>query len=840
MAKANNNAFLIFLLQKRKTMKLRFKLLILNLFTLIILSASTSSEAEKYYKAETWSEAELLYARLLKNAPSNRIYNHRYGVCLLEQGKNLAEAEQHLRIAQKQGIALSNYYLGRVCFLQYKFDEAMDCYDKYIKSSTDKERKALAEAKLPQCEQASSMLKRTEDVEIIDRIMVDRSSFFKHYELSNETGILVEDPQVIGEDSICDDCTIYMTERRDRTFFSVNTDSTGIDLFYKNKLLNQWSEMVSLGKTVNTPYDEAYPFLMSDGVVLYFSSKGHNALGGYDLFVTRFNAAQNAFLPPQQLGMPFNSPSDDMLFVIDEYHNIGWFASDRLCPSDQVYIYTFVPNGTISLINTENKEVLRQAAMIDKVTTDTSKIINVEVEKHTKLKTHKPLPQKEIYLILNDTLIYSDLNDFMSDDAKELYINYLSSVETCDSIAQKMKEKRLQYSNTNDPKAKSNLISAIVNLEGRQLELGEQRDQLQQSVRRLELETIRINGGYKKPMPKEVAAPKIIRETTKERHISPWESAPASIAKDSVTEAYFYNKSLLGYYRKIYSSKAVNELIEANRLRIKATDKLLLADYVMKEYGKPEPEEGFFEKIFAYDSSFSEKLPFDQMVKKVSHYRDEASQMMIESSLNNYYTLHGQNVLLLESVNVPKVRQQMVSILDNATFAMQEAKQQLYVTGNTLTDRAEKRSRGNGLLRKSIQYQEAASLIYLQYRYEKAQELKAQKPKPVDTTSQTKEEDEARPAVVERKVEQTKTISSTPLLPKEEYRIQFGIFSRLLKDGDVALTDISYYQYSEKKIYKHYTGHFNTPMEAAMGLEAVKNKGFKDAYVVKFVNGKPE
>lgn len=819
-------------------MKLRIRLLILGLVSLIILQASTSSDAEKLYKAGQWQEAEVLYQKLLKSAPSNRVYNHRYGVCLLEQNKDLAKAEKHLLNAKKRGITLSNFYLGRVAFQLYKFDDALDYYSTYAKKSTDAERKAFAKAQLEQCEQAESMLKRTEDVKILDRVMVDRNSFFKHYKLSQETGTLLENPQLINEDSICDDCTIYMTERKDRTFFSDNNDSTDIDLFYKNKLLDQWSDKVSLGSSVNTPYDEAYPFLMSDGVVLYFSSKGHNSLGGYDIYVTRFNASQNAFLPPQQLGMPFNSPGDDMLFVIDEYRNIGWFASDRSCPKGKVYVYTFVPNATITLLNTEDKAALRRAAMISEIDSDSTKIPYIPEQGLEEGKNTKAMPRHEIYFVLNDTLIYSDINDFMSDDAQALYEEYEAAEAAFDSVNTAMDAKRLSFSKTVDPQDKSHLISSIVKLEKRQLQLGQQRDDLLQSVRRLELETIRLNGGYKKAKPKEVSAPAPKRKAVEERHISPWETAPATLAKDSVKDAYFYNKALLSYYRQIYTPNAVEQLIEANRLRIKASDKLLMADYVMKEYAKPKPEEGFFESIFAYDSSFTQEVSYDQMVKKITGYRNEASEMMIKSSLNSYYAMHGQNVLLLETVSEEKVREQMEGAMNNATFAMQEAKQQLYVSDNILTEQAEKRSRGNGLLRKSIQYQEAASMLYLQYRYEKAQRLKAEKPKAIEEKVEEVKE-ETKPQV-ERQEKQKKTLTETSLSPKEEYRIQFGLFSRILSDSETDLPEISYYQYSEKLFYKYYTGHFTTRIDAAMALETIKKKGYKDAFIVKFVNGKPE
>ncbi len=912
-------------------MKRRILSLVTLLFVVLTLTASTATDAENYYRNNEWSKAEQLYSSLLKSAPSNRLYNHRYGVCLCEQEKDLAKAEACLLKSNKMGISLSLFYLGRTSFLQYKFTDAIAYYHDYVAKSTDKERIAIVKALLPQCEQGKTMLSRTEDVTILDRITVNRDEFFKHYRLGQEAGSLSSEASSIGEDSICDGCTIYRTERGDRTFFSVNGVNGDAELYSKSRLLNQWAEKTRLGNAVNTPYDEAYPFLMSDGVVLYFSSKGHNSLGGYDIYVTRYNAGQNTFLPPQQLGMPFNSPDDDLLFVIDEYRNIGWFASDRQCEEGKINIYTFVPNASIKLLDTSDDKVLRQAAMITGDFEDSIAVDKKEISENV-LVAHKPKPQEQtIRLVLNDTLVYSRMDDFMSDDARRTYAQCLEVESSYDSVQQLVVEQRLAYGRASDAQEKGDLISGIMKLENRQLTLGEKKDKMIQSVRRLEIETILLNGGYQKAKPQASEVKMEVREETEEHHISPWESVPATMSNKKVTTPFFYNATLMSYYTQIYTPESINQMIEANKLRVRASDKLYLADYVMREYTKVEPEEGFFEKVFAYDTCFTPTLTPAQMVAKVTQYRNESSLDFVESGFKNYYALHGQNVLLLETVNNTTVHEQMSAMIDKATFAMQEAKQNLYVSENVYTTRPQNLARGNGLLNESVQYLEATSLMYLQYRYERDKKLKAEKPVPqnienetsvvadtltvvnemqaalaremvkersvdtiVNTMAETRVMETVEPmadTIAETKVMETvepiaDTIADTivmetvepmadtivetklvetvepehdiavvvqknttmeihqpkTLAPVEEgdFRIQFGIFSRLLQEEDVKLSDLSYYQYSEKSLYKYFSGHYDSRQQAELGLEAVRNKGFKDAFVVQFVNGKAE
>lgn len=85
----------------------------------------------------------------------------------------------------------------------------------------------------------------------------------------------------------------------------------------------------------------SYPFLMSDGVTLYFAADGDNSLGELDIFISRRDG--DGFLQPSNVGMPYNSPYNDYLYAIDEENGIGWWATDRNQLQDSVTIYTFIP-----------------------------------------------------------------------------------------------------------------------------------------------------------------------------------------------------------------------------------------------------------------------------------------------------------------------------------------------------------------------------------------------------------------------------------------------------------------------------------------------------------------
>ncbi|MFN3402880.1 MAG: OmpA family protein [Cytophagaceae bacterium] len=79
---------------------------------------------------------------------------------------------------------------------------------------------------------------------------------------------------------------------------------------------------------INTPYDEDAPFMHPDGKTLYFSSKGHNSMGGYDIFkVTK--RADGGWSAPENLGYPINTAGDDVYFVLSADGKVGFYASDK-------------------------------------------------------------------------------------------------------------------------------------------------------------------------------------------------------------------------------------------------------------------------------------------------------------------------------------------------------------------------------------------------------------------------------------------------------------------------------------------------------------------------------
>ncbi len=98
----------------------------------------------------------------------------------------------------------------------------------------------------------------------------------------------------------------------------------------------------NLGPVINTPYGEEAVFLMPDGKTLYFSSEGHNSMGGYDIFKSTF--ADGKWGPPENLGWPINTPDDDVFFVTSASGRHGYYAAERPggLGGKDLYLITFL------------------------------------------------------------------------------------------------------------------------------------------------------------------------------------------------------------------------------------------------------------------------------------------------------------------------------------------------------------------------------------------------------------------------------------------------------------------------------------------------------------------
>ena len=102
------------------------------------------------------------------------------------------------------------------------------------------------------------------------------------------------------------------------------------DIYYSLKNREgHWGNPIKCPGNVNSPFDEESPFLSADGRSLYFSSRSHAGMGGYDIFVVGVNSV-GSFGEAKNLGYPINTAADDLYFRLSPDGKLGYFSSEKV------------------------------------------------------------------------------------------------------------------------------------------------------------------------------------------------------------------------------------------------------------------------------------------------------------------------------------------------------------------------------------------------------------------------------------------------------------------------------------------------------------------------------
>ncbi|NVO02729.1 MAG: PD40 domain-containing protein [Bacteroidetes bacterium] len=117
----------------------------------------------------------------------------------------------------------------------------------------------------------------------------------------------------------------------------------GKDIWASEKLSDgTWGKPYNLGPQVNTSSDEECPFLMTDNATLYFSSKGHNSMGGFDIFTSTLSD-DGLWTQTENIGFPINTPLDDLFFIMSPDEKNAYYSSSKNSGkgNNDIYLITF-------------------------------------------------------------------------------------------------------------------------------------------------------------------------------------------------------------------------------------------------------------------------------------------------------------------------------------------------------------------------------------------------------------------------------------------------------------------------------------------------------------------
>lgn len=445
--------------------------------------SQTLNEAKELYLKKEFAKALPVFEAEYNNKPDDPNLNQWYGVCLFETGGDLAKAEECLLVASGKRIQDSFLYLGQIYAKEYKFvkaNEAFARYESMLKKKDDVARANLEE-KRKEMSRTHRMVSNTEDVQIIDSVIVDKDKFLSAYKLSLSSGHLDYFNKVFTASRQSVDATVYFNEKETKMYYS-QPDREGVySLYSKEKLLDEFGNEKQLSaNNFGLEGDINYPYMMADGVTIYFSAKDEESLGGYDLFVSRYNMNNDTYLTPERLNMPFNSIYNDYMMAVDEEKGIGWFATDRYMPEGKVCVYTFIPNSVVKIIQSEDEDYLSGRARISSI-----KNTWIEGQNYTALQelarkapVVKAKIDRDFEFVINDNYTYYKLSDFKNRTASGTYSKVIQLQKEKTALSDKLEKTRIAY-NKSAENAKRNMTEEILSME-------KQLEQLQQEIPQLE------------------------------------------------------------------------------------------------------------------------------------------------------------------------------------------------------------------------------------------------------------------------------------------------------------------------------------------------------------------
>lgn len=309
--------------------------------------------------ADSLPESARKAVAIAEKSPKNKAANNKAGDAL----KDIRQYKEAIKYYLK-GDNSGNLGAAESFFYLYDYDSAEEYLNKYLEKRSkaeeakDKEfgSSDWTEYLQKKIDIGKAMLDRVEKIEIVDSINVPADEFFKFYKLAKSAGrfddeleleniVTVSNLKELGVTNLW--APAHLSESGDDVIWYGSTDDGDSKMFESTRLADgNWDEPVELFNYRSIFGDDngswvSYPFLMTDGVTLYFAADGENSLGELDIFISRRDS--DGFLQPSNIGMPYNSPYNDYLYAIDEENHIGWWATDRNQLKDSVTIYTFIP-----------------------------------------------------------------------------------------------------------------------------------------------------------------------------------------------------------------------------------------------------------------------------------------------------------------------------------------------------------------------------------------------------------------------------------------------------------------------------------------------------------------
>lgn len=314
-----------------------------------------------------FTQALSIYDELIKEYPRDPNIQYPLGICYLMGTRNIDKAIDYLTKASTANVPnMVYFFLAEALRQNYQFNEAIDYYRRFTISGGSRDVKLKdVEPLVTLCENGSFLTRYIFTPTVLDTKSLSSKDFYKYYSIAPSSGSFTSIPEnlLTATDKKMNHQSVMFYPKNpqvgDYVYYSSygNSTSFGKDIFrIKFQDDGYWSKPEVIGDVVNTFFDDDFPYMAPDGVTLYFSSKGHYGMGGYDIYKSVYNPKTRLWSTAENLGFPYNSPFDDFLYVVGDADSLVCFATNR----------NFMPD-TVQLVLMKNEEnPIRRSAKSNK------------------------------------------------------------------------------------------------------------------------------------------------------------------------------------------------------------------------------------------------------------------------------------------------------------------------------------------------------------------------------------------------------------------------------------------------------------------------------------------
>ena len=375
---------------------------------------------------------------------------------------------------------MARYILFLICCI-FAFTSIQAQKKKVVKKKEMK-AKVIATDKKVDNSLFATMLPNTDKLLVVDSMVVDKESFLKHLDLQNENGYV----------GIENDNAWFINALKNKKIYASGDSLSGRKLILAYYLNSKWDDRRSISELNTLFSDINFPFLMPDATTLFFSAKGHNSIGGFDIYTTRLDVDNGGFYIPDNYGLPYNSTANDYFLAIDERNNLGWLVSDRYQPEDKVCIYIFVPNKNRVKLAQEgfDNNTIKKLAQLNSIQDTWNFGDKQEAMRNLeRLRNQRNVGNKgreSVLFIVNDKIKYTSLSQFKSNKSKQLFAKLEDNKQLVEKQKTELENLRIQYKQANKVK-QSSLKQDILFIEKQLMKYQLEQKELEQNIRELEL-----------------------------------------------------------------------------------------------------------------------------------------------------------------------------------------------------------------------------------------------------------------------------------------------------------------------------------------------------------------